>query len=256
MGVSPHSIGSIWENGVHSDHYEGNGGISSTLDAIIGPPGTLSSQIRPVSFGFKYNSGVQTWDKLRDHNLDFYPVNDNNGKTTHYIAQFSQNKYAFSAHEFEKHGPFFNPDDVAFAGWKDACESSKSISTGNEPKFSLLIESAQEKLADRILHKYLTDTKAYIGPIGEYGKELSRAATLKASIRDYINSKEGELLISRYGVEAVEYIGVLGKKGTLYATGRLRNGKVVVFTGIDNYQAMAEEAELFGGNLEDILVTD
>lgn len=226
-------------NGDAPPKYEGNPGRSS-FGLTFAP-----------SFVFDNNSGAQTWPALTQHTVHVTQMGD------YYLVNSSNKVIAIPIADWERYGPNVaaNRDDLAenFEGWRKATEESHAIEYTKSPDFRLFIAQRHEHLADPVLNKYVTDI-GYAGPLGDLGKHMHQSETLRQDWNRFLASKEGqELAMQKGNIDGVEYLAVQPAEGVIYAVGRAKDGKLILYRGNESYDALARTAEFSRVSLEDII---
>jgi len=181
----------------------------------------------------------------------------------YYLINSSNKVIAIPIADWKRHGPNVaaNRDDLGenFAGWRKATEESHAIEYVKRQAFEVFVAERHEHMADPVLKKYATDI-GYAGPLGDLGKYLSKAETLRQDWNRYLASKEGqELARAMSGDESrVQYIGVIPQEA-MYSVRKLPDGKVLLAVGDQHYNALLRLSKIAGSpitgiSLEDIIL--
>ena len=237
------------------DVYSRGQHTGTPADLMNGSPGNLAGYtIFPMTSGFRNHSGMQDWKSLTAFEYSPTAYTDRNGHTWAAVRTSSRAD-AYDIGDLLQYGAVDNPDNSAnrIKGWLEATEGFHAIEYAIRPELQLLITERHEHLADPILKKYVTDL-GYFGPLNDLGKHLSKAETLRQDWNRFLASKEGrELAIQKGNIDSVEYLAVWPAEGVIYAVGRARNGKLVLYRGEKSHEILATEADIVAVTLEDRL---
>lgn len=147
---------------------------------------------------------------------------------------------------------------MEFVKWRMAGEKDQTVEYVKAPKsIGIMIPSAGRPHIANIAGTTINDSIIELN-MRDVGKYLSLEHNFRQHLMDYIRSKEAQQLSTflnklGYKAEDIDYIAIgFVPEKAIYAIGRLPNGKVVVCAHKDSYKKIANEAEDFGMEAEEL----